>query len=72
MVRDPAALSATRGSFRCFRCFSRKLTAIGISFSAEILGRRRFEERKNSEAAAVLSLFSAVLCAKNARVAELA
>jgi hypothetical protein len=39
--------------------FCSKLSAIEISFFAEILGRRRFGEQKNS--LVVLLLFSAVL-----------
>jgi hypothetical protein len=45
---------------RCFRCFASKLTASDLSFAAEILGRRRFDVRNNSEPLTVLSLFSAV------------
>jgi hypothetical protein len=44
-----------------FSLFCRKSSAIEISFSAEILGRARYGERNNSEAPAVISLFSAVL-----------
>jgi hypothetical protein len=46
---------------RCFRCFGRKITSGDASFLAEILGYRRFGERKNSKWLAVPSLFSAVL-----------
>jgi hypothetical protein len=35
--------------FRCFRCFSMKLSASAISFLAEILGERWFADLKNSE-----------------------
>jgi hypothetical protein len=50
----------TARCFRCFCCFARKLSAGGISFSAEMLGRRRFGEPENSGAIAVLLLFFAV------------
>jgi hypothetical protein len=39
---------STQGTSRCFCCFRGKLSAGDILFSAEILGRRRFGERKNS------------------------
>ena len=42
---------------RCFRCSSRKFTASGSSFSAEILGFRCLEDRKNSEIARCSPLF---------------
>ncbi len=38
----------TSRCFCCFCCFCRKLSAVDIAFSAEILGRRRFGEHKNS------------------------
>src|SRR5216684_2867347 len=50
----------TSRCFCCFCCFCRKLSAVDIAFSAEILGRRRFGEHKNSGVRcsfAVLSLF---------------
>jgi hypothetical protein len=40
-----------RDASRCFCCFSHKLSATDISFSAEMLGRRRFGDLKNSETA---------------------
>jgi hypothetical protein len=43
-----------------FAVFCSKLSAIDTSFPAEILGRRRFDSRKNSQVLAVLPLFSAV------------
>ena len=52
---------APQGTSRCFCCFCGKLSAVGISYPAEILGRRRFGERKNSGGVrcyvAVLPLF---------------
>jgi hypothetical protein len=43
-----------------FAVFCSKLSAIGASFSAEILGRVRFGGARNSERRAVLPLFFAV------------
>src|SRR6266851_6824748 len=64
----------TSRCFCCFCCFCRKLSAVDISFSAEILGRRRFGARRNSGGVRcsfpVLSLFSAVLVGKNLRTAK--
>jgi hypothetical protein len=48
------------GFLAVFRCFGSELSASDIPFVAEILGSRRYSERKNSEAPAVLLLFSAV------------
>jgi hypothetical protein len=44
-----------------FVVFSRELSAIDVRILAEILGRRRLGEPKNSQVVAVLSLVSAVL-----------
>jgi hypothetical protein len=57
------------GTAGCFCCFCRKLSAREISFSAEILDRRRFGERQNSQIVAVLTLFAAVLV-KNGKNSE--
>jgi hypothetical protein len=43
-----------------FLLFAAKLSASDILFSAEILGRRRFLERRTARELAVLSQFSAV------------
>jgi len=43
-----------------FRCFGSELSASDIPFAAEILSSRRYGERRNSEAPAVLLPFSAV------------
>src|SRR5713226_10787422 len=62
-----------QGTSRCFCCFCyfcRKLSAVDISFSAEILGRRRFGEAGTAATSAVLSLFPAVLVGKNPRTAK--
>jgi hypothetical protein len=45
----PQAQTARSVAPRCFRCFSRKLSATGSSFAAEILGFRWLVNRKNSE-----------------------
>src|SRR6266852_8622609 len=64
-----------QGTSRCFCCFCcfcyfcRKLSAVDISFSSEILGRRRFGEAGTAATSAVLSLFPAGLVGKNARTA---
>jgi len=54
-------MGGPRDGSRCFCCFAHKLSAIDISFSAEILGCRGFGEVKNSEtarcSAAVLRCF---------------
>jgi len=53
-------LGGTKHVLAVFAVFPAKLSAIDISYPAEILDRRRFDEQKNSVALAVLSLFSAV------------
>lgn len=57
------------GTASCFCCFCSKLSAREISSSAEILDRRRFGERQNSQIAAVLPLFAAILV-KNSKNSE--
>ena len=48
-ARKPTGRVARREApSRCFCCFRGRLSAIDISFSAEILGRRRFGELENS------------------------
>jgi hypothetical protein len=59
-------------SLSLFLLFFAKLSAIDISYLAEILDRRRFGERKNSVVLAVLSLFSDVLVAEIQRTAKAA
>src|SRR5262249_30016733 len=49
----------SRREFRCFRCFSTKLSASEVSSSAEILGRGRSGDRENSKTSAVPPLFFA-------------
>jgi hypothetical protein len=51
---------------RASRCFGGKLSASGVSFSAEILGRRRFANQKDSEALAVFCCFPLIFVKKTA------
>jgi len=54
--RKPLALSFPR----CFRCFSRKLSAAGSSFAAEILGFRWLRQSEKQRKPSLFSLFPAV------------
>jgi hypothetical protein len=53
--------------FSLFLLFFQRIISHRVRILAEILGRRRFSEPKNSQVLAVLSLFSAVLCGRNKR-----
>ena len=50
-IHNMHKMGRPRDASRCFCCFSHKLSATDISFSAEMLGRRRFGDLKNSETA---------------------
>jgi hypothetical protein len=54
-------------SLAVFAVFSSKLSTIDTFLSAEILSRRRFSRRKNSQMLTVLPLFSAVFRSEASR-----
>jgi hypothetical protein len=62
--------SDANGVARCFCCFSGELTAIEISFSAEILGRGRFQGTKEQRNPPLFCRCSRLFFVQKARVGK--